>query len=400
MKKPTPKNFANGAGYKAPVFARSLLSVLPSVHQKDQPPTANLLAGPYDSTEYKAALKQIEEYSRAGKSLIIVYTRTQFSIAEDLSRELLAVDVPAFPSSPVQAAALPGPRISFKLAPFIAPLIPRHATFVDLLGGGAALLMIKPRSHAEVINDSREEISHLFEMLRSRGCALAQLLALTPWSPDQFRKSAEEDHFDPLERARRTVLRIAAGIAREDWRTYQNALPGIVARLQGVEVTREPIEALLARHDRGTAHFHLDLTGGDPFPEVIATLNEATVSIIADSAPPRLPFRLIRHPLPDSHFSVWIGSASDHHRKRTATVPAPRQVRLPGLDLSPLHRPAEPGPEWVASVRDGLGYTPEEFAALLGVPLRDLRRWEKPATKLPPAAERLVSLAETHPEIF
>jgi len=73
---------------------------------------------------------------------------------------------------------------------------------------------------------------------------------------------------------------------------------------------------------------------------------------------------------------------------------------LPGLDLSPLHRPAEPGPEWVASVRDGLGYTPEEFAALLGVPLRDLRRWEKPATKLPPAAERLVSLAETHPEIF
>lgn len=398
--KPPPKNFANGSGYKAPVFARPLLSCLPSVHQKDQPPTVNILAGPYRCDEYRACLKTVEEYSRAGKALVIVYTRFLVFIAEDLSRELLAVDLPSFPSSPVQAPALPGPSHVFKLAPYLVPLLPHHATFVDLVGGDASLLMLKSRARLEIFNDRRSEVSNLFATMRARGPALAQLLALTPYNPGQFRKSASEEHHDPLERARRSVLRMAHGVSQESWRTYQNALPGIVARFQGVEVTDTPAEKLLAHHDRPTTHFHLDLSNGDKIPEALAGLKSATVSILADKEPPRLPFRLFRRALPDPVLSVWTGRADNLHRKRTATVQEPRQVPLRGLDLGTRPRPDKPGPEWVVSVRHDLGFDRAEFAAVLGVPERMVKAWEKPGAKLNPAAERLVALAESHPEIF
>lgn len=82
--------------------------------------------------------------------------------------------------------------------------------YVEPYGGAASVLLRKQRSYAEVYNDLDGEVVNLFRVARDRGMELLELLALTPFAREKY-QSAWMPSDDPLEQARRTVIRAFMG---------------------------------------------------------------------------------------------------------------------------------------------------------------------------------------------
>lgn len=159
----------------------------------------------------------------------------------------------------------------WKLAEKIIPFFPNHRVYVEPFGGGASILLRKPRSYAEVYNDLDGEIVNLFRVVRDRGEELRALLELTPFARDEYRASFPETD-DPLEQARRTVVRsrmgfgsnaLARGVvsgfrsnsnrsgktSARDWRNLPDRLPEIIERMRGVVIENRDALEVMQRHD-------------------------------------------------------------------------------------------------------------------------------------------------------
>jgi len=98
----------------------------------------------------------------------------------------------------------------WKLAPWILSHFPQHRCYVEPFGGGASVLLRKPRSYAEVYNDLSGEIVNLFRVACDRGDELVRACELTPFARDEFIETWKPSP-DPLEQARRTIARSFMG---------------------------------------------------------------------------------------------------------------------------------------------------------------------------------------------
>ncbi len=167
----------------------------------------------------------------------------------------------------------------WKLAPWILRHIPSHRVYVEPFGGGGSVLLQKPRSYAEVYNDLDGEIVNLFKMARDRGEELAQLLELTPFSRVEFVDSYQ-GHADPLEQARRTLVRSLMGFGSagasgnstgfransnrsgttpaRDWMNYPEHLRAIIQRLRGVVLENRDASEVMRAHDCEEAVHYVD----------------------------------------------------------------------------------------------------------------------------------------------
>jgi DNA adenine methylase len=96
------------------------------------------------------------------------------------------------------------------LAPWIIGFFPEHRVYVEPYGGAASVLLRKERSYAEVYNDLDSEVVNLFRVARDNGTELLRVLALTPFAREEY-QSAWHPTDDPLEQARRTVIRAFMG---------------------------------------------------------------------------------------------------------------------------------------------------------------------------------------------
>lgn len=165
----------------------------------------------------------------------------------------------------------------WKLAPWLHSFFPKHRIYVEPFGGGASVLLRKPRSYGEIYNDLDGEVVNVFKMLRDRGDELHQALFLTPFARDEFALSYEPAT-DPLEQARRTIARSFMGFGStaatgensgfransnrsgttpaHDWANLADALPALVERLRGVVIENRDAMAVLAHHDApDTLHY-------------------------------------------------------------------------------------------------------------------------------------------------
>lgn len=165
----------------------------------------------------------------------------------------------------------------WRLAPWILAHIPPHRTYVEPFGGGASVLLQKPRSYAEVYNDLDGEVVNLFRVVRERGEELAQSCELTPFARAEFEQAYEDGESD-LERARRTLIRSfmgfgSAGVTKQttgfranttrafttpshDWMRYPDHLRSVVQRLRGVVIeNREALDVMLAHDGDDTVHY-------------------------------------------------------------------------------------------------------------------------------------------------
>ena len=98
------------------------------------------------------------------------------------------------------------------MAPWIIGNFPSgYRNFVELMGGAFSVTLRKKRDYSEVYNELNGEITNVFRMVRDRGIELANLISLTPYSYDEFELSYIPTE-DPLEQARRTIVRSFMGL--------------------------------------------------------------------------------------------------------------------------------------------------------------------------------------------
>jgi DNA adenine methylase len=167
----------------------------------------------------------------------------------------------------------------WKLAPWIIGHFPPHRVYVEPFGGGASVLLRKPRCYAEVYNDLDGEIVNLFRVLRDQGPALVNAIYLTPFSRVEFQDSYQPSD-DPVEQARRTVIRSFMGFGSagacgantgfrsnsnrsgtapaHDWANYPSELPAIIERLRGVVIENRNAAQVMATHDGGETLHYVD----------------------------------------------------------------------------------------------------------------------------------------------
>lgn len=167
------------------------------------------------------------------------------------------------------------------LAPWIISHFPAHRIYVEPFGGAASVLLRKPRSYAEVYNDLDDDVVNLFRVLRGdRADDLLHLVGLTPFSRTEF-KQAYEITDDPVERARRLIVRSFMGFGSDghngarptgfratsnrsgttpahDWEHYTDPLERIMWRLRGVVVENRPAVAVMAQNDQPEALHYVD----------------------------------------------------------------------------------------------------------------------------------------------
>lgn len=167
----------------------------------------------------------------------------------------------------------------FRIAPWIIGHFPTHRVYVEPFGGGGSVLVRKARSYAEVYNDLDGEIVNLFRVARDRGDELCRAIALTPFARDEFDLSCEPSD-DPLEQARRTMVRCGMGFGSSalskvktgfrgsatrsgthpamDWAAQPDNLRDVVARLRGVTIENRDAVEVARYHDAGTTLHYCD----------------------------------------------------------------------------------------------------------------------------------------------
>lgn len=174
----------------------------------------------------------------------------------------------------------------WKLAPWIVSHFPPHRVYIESFGGAASVLLRKPRATAEVYNDLDSEIVNLFRVARDRGAELVHVVELTPFARAEFDESFQATD-DPMEQARRTVVRSFMGfggnltrpnrngtpqrtgfrtysakdrgsIPAQDWRNWPAALSVVLDRLQGLIIESRPAVAVIKAHDAPDALHYVD----------------------------------------------------------------------------------------------------------------------------------------------
>lgn len=167
----------------------------------------------------------------------------------------------------------------FRLAPWILQFLPAHSVYVEPFGGGASVLLRKPRSKAEVYNDLDGEIVNLFRVVRDHGAELLRLVQLTPFAREEFTLSYQPS-CSPIEQARRTLVRSFMGFGSagasgqstgfransnrsnttpaHDWCNYPDALDRIIDRFRAVVIEHRDAVDCMQHHDAPTTIHYVD----------------------------------------------------------------------------------------------------------------------------------------------
>lgn len=162
---------------------------------------------------------------------------------------------------------------------------PSHRIYVEPFCGAASVLLRKPRSYSEVINDLDRDIVNLFRVLRDQNSAsrLGDALRLTPFSRVEFEESFGHTD-DPIESARRVVCRSYMGfgggaVSRKstgfrgnttrrgstpahDFASWADFIESFTSRLSGVVIESRPALEILESYDDSETLFYLD----PPYP--------------------------------------------------------------------------------------------------------------------------------------
>jgi len=167
------------------------------------------------------------------------------------------------------------------IAPWIISHMPGHRVYTEAFGGAASVLLRKPRVYSEIYNDLDGEVVNLFRVLRNptQGRELMRIVHLTPYAREEFQLSYIADG-DPVEQARRTLFRSAAGFATggagkygtgfrtnsektgtvpaSSWANIPSVIETITERLRGVIIENDQAATVLRRFDSTKTLHYVD----------------------------------------------------------------------------------------------------------------------------------------------
>lgn len=118
------------------------------------------------------------------------------------------------------------PGGKWRISDWILHHFPEHKVYVEPYFGSGAVYFKKEPSYIETINDIDGNIVNLFRVCRERPAELAAAINLTPFSREEFEYCYEIEVDDPIERARRTVVRFhqsfgTSNSSKKSWRNVQ-----------------------------------------------------------------------------------------------------------------------------------------------------------------------------------
>ena len=169
----------------------------------------------------------------------------------------------------------------WRLAPWVMQFFPEHTRYVEPFGGSAGVLLQKPRVESEVYNDLDDNIHNVFRVLQNpeQRDRLVKLLTVTPYARAEF-EIAFKETTDPVERARRTLIRASMGFGsagatkgatgfRSDsrrsygtaahlWAEYPPKVAMFGNRLAGVILENRPALRVIGDHDDSDTLFYVD----------------------------------------------------------------------------------------------------------------------------------------------
>lgn len=157
-----------------------------------------------------------------------------------------------------------------RLASQIAALLPERKHYVEPYAGSLAVLLAKPPSGMETVNDLDGELMTFWRVLRDQPDELARVCALTPHSRAEYAACSERDGLGDVEVARRVWCRLSQSrsgtlLSGVGWRHYIDpagssiGMPGYLegyvrrmasasARLQRVSLECRPALEVIAAY--------------------------------------------------------------------------------------------------------------------------------------------------------
>ncbi len=156
-----------------------------------------------------------------------------------------------------------------RIADQIVALMPAHEHYVEPFAGSLAVLLAKPPSPHETVNDLDDVLVTFWRVLRERPTELARACMLTPHSRAEFDLCRKLDAEDDLELARQVFVALTQGrsarLRRTGWRHYIDpagcsvGMPGYLAgyvdrmapavdRLQRVSLEHRPAAEIIEKY--------------------------------------------------------------------------------------------------------------------------------------------------------
>jgi len=153
--------------------------------------------------------------------------------------------------------------------------LPAHKRYIEPFAGAASVLLNKPESQIEILNDKNENVVNFFQVLRTRRDKLVEFLDATPYSraecerwEQQFYGESDLPELDPVARAGRWFalrhMRFAGRMSRHggfsapgeknearDYRKNIDALEAVRRRLENVVLECEDFATVLDRYGDG-----------------------------------------------------------------------------------------------------------------------------------------------------
>jgi DNA adenine methylase len=225
------------------------------------------------------------------------------------------------------------------VAAWIADLLPDHEHYVEPYCGSLAVLLAKTPSQMETANDLDGDLVNFWAVLRDQPDALVRACALTPHARAEHAAAAKPTD-DPLERARRTWIRLSQGrsatLRTTGWRHYINpagshlGMPGYLdayvdrmaaaaERLHNVSLECLPALTLIGKYgaqpgcllfvdppylgSTRMANYRHEMTGEDAHRELAAALADCRATVVLSG---------YHSPLYDDLYAGW-------HRYERAT---------------------------------------------------------------------------------
>lgn len=215
------------------------------------------------------------------------------------------------------------------LAERIVQALPPHSHYVEPFAGSLAVLLAKPRSKMETVNDLDRDLMTFWRVLRDQPDDLARAVDLTPHSRAEQEAAYDLDSAPTdLERARRVWVSLAQGrggsLRQTGWRFYRDPagsscsmpdylaayaqrIPPAAARLHGVSLEcRDGLEVIRNYGQHPDVLLYVD-------PPYLASSRNST------------------------NYRHEMGAAADHEAMLEALTECEASVVLSGYD-SPLYR--------------------------------------------------------------
>lgn len=92
-----------------------------------------------------------------------------------------------------------------RLLKYLLPLVPDHTCYVEVFGGGAALMLGKERSSVEIYNDLDQELVNVFRQAKYHSKELRRELRMMPASRAEFDRLLAAEPVTEIQAAARTL---------------------------------------------------------------------------------------------------------------------------------------------------------------------------------------------------